>query len=421
MKHGFYENFKEETYYMNVLRTEQHIIKQMSPCWKVVDDYCHRSKDLYNYANYLIRQEFIQNSKCLYYKDVFEVCKVSEPYLAIGSNVGQATLRMLDKTWKSFFKAIKGWKANPQKYLGRPKIPKYKAKDGRYVLGIDNIKFSIQDGFIRFSWKPLKLLNNRFRTKIPDGSKLIQCRFIPRGSSYVMEIVYEIEVPKLKEEVNNIASIDLGIDNFATITNNIGLKPIAIKGGVIKSMNQYYNKKKAAIQSELKLKNGRNNSKRLIELTAKRNRKVKHFMHVASKTVVDYCVQNNIDTLVCGYNPEWKQETNMHKKENQKFVAIPYEMFTNQIAYKCENVGIRFVLTEESYTSGTSFIDNEEPIKENYDKSRRKKRGLFVSNDGHKINADVNGSYQIMKKVFPNAFTNGVEGVGWHPVSMKIA
>jgi len=402
-------------------RVEQHNLKKSDACWHLIDDYCHKSKDLYNYANYIIRQEFINNEKCLYYTDVFDLCKTSEPYLSIGSNVGQATLRMLDKSWKSFFKSIKDWKKNPQKYLGRPKLPKYKEKDGRYVLGIDNIKFSIQDEFIHFSWKPLKLLNDRFRTKIPAESKLIQCRFIPRGTSYVMEIVYEIEVPEQQAESKNIACIDLGVDNFATITNNIGLKPIAIKGGVVKSINQYYNKKKSAIQSELKLKNGKNSSKRLLELTAKRNRKVKHFMHVASKTVIDYCVQNNIDTLLCGYNPEWKQETNMHKKENQKFVAIPYEMFVNQLAYKCENVGVRFILTEESYTSGTSFLDGEAPIKDNYDKSRRKKRGLFVSNNGYVINADVNGSYQIMKKVFPDAFADGVEGAGWHPLSMKIA
>lgn len=402
-------------------RTEQHLIKKTNKIWYIIDDYCHRSKDLYNYANYIVRQEFINNGMWLNYNQIFDACKESEPYLAIGSNVGQATLRMLDKSWKSFFKSIKDWKANPQKYLGRPKLPKYKEKDGRYVLGVDNIKFSIQDGYIRFSWKPLKPLNGLFRTKIPDDSKLTQCRFIPRGSSYVMEIVYEIEVPEQPTESNNIASIDLGIDNFATITNNIGLKPIAIKGGVIKSMNQYYNKQKASIQSELKLKNNKHWSRRLEELTAKRNQKVKHFMHVTSKTVVDYCIENNIDTLICGYNQEWKQEVNLRKKENQKFVTIPHEMFVNMLAYKCENVGIKFILTEESYTSGTSFIDEETPIKDNYDKSRRKKRGLFVSNDGYVINADVNGSYQIMKKVFPNEFSNGIEGVGWHPLTMKIA
>ena len=246
-------------------RTEQHLIKHTNSEWSLIDEYSHRSKDLYNYANYITRQEFINNGKWLHYVEVWRLVKLSDPYKAMGSNVGAETLRMLDKSWKSFFKAIKDWKKNPQKYLGRPKLPKYKEKDGRYVLGIDNIKFAIVDGYIRFSWKPLKSLNGKFKTKIPESSKLMECRFVPQGSSYVMEIIYEIEVPEQPRESQNIASIDLGIDNFATITNNIGLKPIAIKGGVVKSINQYYNKQKASIQSELKLKNGKHWSKRLEE------------------------------------------------------------------------------------------------------------------------------------------------------------
>ena len=236
-----------------------------------------------------------------------------------------------------------------------------------------------------------------------------------------MEIVYEIDVPDTTEQSTNIMSIDLGIDNFATITNNIGLKPIAIKGKVIKSYNQYYNKQKAKLQSELMLLNKKHWSKRLQQLTDKRNNKVKDWMHKASKYVIDYCILYGIDTLVCGLNKTWKQETNMGKKVNQKFVYIPYDIFISQLAYKCQNVGIRFITNNESYTSGTSFLDGEIPCKENYDKSRRKYRGLFVSNKGIEINADVNGSYQIMKKVFPNAFAKGIEGAGWHPVAIKIA
>jgi putative transposase len=168
------------------------------------------------------------------------------------------------------------------------------------------------------------------------------------------------------------------------------------------------------------LKNKQHWSNNLQRLTTKRNNKIKSWMHKASKTTVDYCLKNQIDTIVCGYNAGWKQESEISKKVNQKFVGIPYDMFVNQLKYKCENVGIKFVITEESYTSGTSFLDGELPCKENYDKTRRIFRGLFQS--GNKlINVDVNGSYQIMMKVFPNAFANGIEGVGCHPLSMKIA
>ena len=144
-------------------------------------------------------------------------------------------------------------------------------------------------------------------------------------------------------------------------------------------------------------------------------------MHKASTYIIKYCLVNGIDTLVCGYNSGWKQETDMGKTTNQKFVYIPYDMFIKQLEYKCQNVGIKFITNNESYTSGTSFLDNEEPIKQNYNKDRRKYRGLFISNAGIEINADVNGSYQIMKKVFPNAFAKGIEGVGCHPTAIKIA
>ena len=156
------------------------------------------------------------------------------------------------------------------------------------------------------------------------------------------------------------------------------------------------------------------------KLTDKRHNKVDNYIQNATKMVVDFCKENNIDTLVCGYNAGWKQETDMCKKVNQKFVAIPYESIIQRLTYKCENEGIKFITTDESYTSGTSFLDEEDPIKENYNKERRIYRGLFQSEKGEYINADVNGSYQIMKKVFPNIFMNGIEDAGSHPVVVNI-
>lgn len=406
---------------MKTTRAEQHIIKKNNPLWEIVDNMCFKSKNLYNYGNYIIRQEFINNGNWIHYNSLFDLCKESEPYKDLGSNVGQATLRLLDKNWKSFFKAIKDWKVNPSKYLGRPRLPKYKPKNGRFILSIDNNKVMLKDGYVYFAWKPLKVLNNHFITKIQDDCKLFQCRFIPTGSNYTMEIVYEIEVSEQPTNSERIISIDLGVDNFVTITNNVGLKPFVIKGGVIKSVNQYYNKEKARIQSELKKVNKKDWSNKLQRLTDKRNNKIKYLMHVYSKRIIDYCLKNGIDTIVCGYNKEWKQESTMTKKTNQKFVTIPYETFISMLDYKSVDVGKMFILNEEGYTSGTSFLDNEEPIKTNYNKSRRVHRGLFISNNGIKINADVNGSYQIMKKVFPNAFSDGIEGVGLHPLILKIA
>ena len=398
---------------MKVQRTEQHIIKSGSDFGKLVDEYCYKSKNLYNYANYIIRQEFVDNGKWIRYNDLFHMVKDSEPYKDIGSNTGQGTLRILDKNWKSFFVAIKDWKKYPQKYLGMPKLPKYLNKDGRFVLSLDSNKVKLKNGYVHFAWKPFKKFNNKFKTNIK--SRILQCRIVPRGGCYVMELVYEIDVPECVEKSKNIAAIDIGVDNFISMVNNIGIQPIVVKGGVIKSINQYYNKKKAKMQSELIAMNGKRWSKSLQKLSDKRYEKIKYQMHCISKYVVDWCVMYGIDTLVVGYNKEWKQE----KKHMQNFSYIPYNVFVGMLKYKCENNGIRFIICEESYTSGTSFADNEDPVKENYNKRRRIERGLFISNNGVLVNADVNGAYQIMKKVFPNAFADGIEGAGLHPLIIK--
>jgi putative transposase len=236
-----------------------------------------------------------------------------------------------------------------------------------------------------------------------------------------MEIVTEIEVEEAIEQKNiRIASIDLGVNNFVTLTNNIGLQPIIINGKGVKSINQYYNKQKAVLQSDLKRRNNKNWSKQLDILTFKRNMRLKNFTHNVSRKVVNYCVENNIDTLVCGYNKDWKQECSMSKPSNQKFAYLPFETLINQFEYKCQDAGIKFLLIDESYTSCTSFLDGEVACKENYDKSRRVKRGLFKTCN-QLINADVNGSLQIMRKAFPNAFISyGIEGLGLTPLVISV-
>ena len=381
---------------------EQQIIRPSHQKYKTIDEMCSHSKDLYNYANYLIRQSFIINDEYISYRKMNFDLKTHELYKLCMSQPANCLLRRLDKVWKSYFESIKDWSKNPSKYLGKPKIPKYLKKDGRYCWEIPNNTCSIKDGYIVFKMK--KLNDIKWRTHL--AGKLIQVRFVPNGCNYIMEVVVEEkqkETPQLNQ--NNIASIDLGVDNFVTLTNNIGLNPIIINGRIIKSINQFYNKRRAELQS--KLPKDIFWSKQLDSITFKRFNRIKNFIHHASKFIVDYCVKNNIGNLVCGLNKEWKQNSKMSKKTNQNFVGIPYNMLIKQLEYKCKQNGIIFQTTEESYTSGTSFMDGEIPVKENYDKSRRIRRGLFKWSDGY-INADVNGSLQIMKKVFPNAFADGI-------------
>lgn len=377
----------------------------------MIDQQCFYSKNLYNEANYAIRQEFIKNSNYINYYDMNKEFKTHENYKLTFSQPANCTLRLLDKNWKSFFKAIKDWKVHPEKYLGMPKLPKYLKKDGRFPWMIPNNQcfYDYEKGTV---YMRNRLLND-YEWKCRCLGRLIQVRFIPRGSCYVMEIVYETEIPDTKENNNRIASIDLGVNNLVTMTNNIGLNPIIINGKGIKSINQYYNKRLAKEKSLLKTRHGKDWSKKLDVLTHKRYQRIKNYMHNTSTYIAQWCLKNNINTLVVGKNKKWKQKSTMSKASNQKFIQIPYEMLLGQLKYKCENVGINYVEVDESYTSGTSFLDHECPEKSNYDKSRRVFRGLFKSNSGLLINSDVNGSLQIMKKVFPNAFEEryGIEGV----------
>lgn len=398
---------------MKVNRTEQQIIKKNNPIYDIVDQYCFYSKNVYNQANYIMRQEFINNGNKIGAYEAQKIMQNMDCYKECGSQAAQKTIQLVDKMWKSYFKAIKDWKKNPSKYLGMPKLPKYLPKDGRQVFMLKNIQCSLNNGQFRIAFKPF----DGYTVNTHAVGKLMQCRFVPKADYYVMEIVYEIEVPNVVEERIRICSIDLGTENLVTMVNNVGLQPVVIKGGAIKSVNQFYNKRKAEMQSQLKKETGRDWSKNLQKLTDKRYEKIKYLMHCASKRVVNYCVENKIDTLIIGLNKKWKQEN----ENKQNFTYIPFDMLISQIQSKCKEYGIEVVMIEEAYTSGTSFLDKEQPIKENYNKERRVHRGLFIANNGKTINADVNGAYQIMKKVVPDVFDEGIEGVGSHPVRLEIA
>lgn len=399
-------------------RVEKHIIKSNNKYYDLLDEFCFKSKNLYNYANYIIRQEFVNNGKWIRYNDLDKLLKQEGnnfDYRNMPSSAtSQQCLRLLDKNWTSFFRAIKDYNKNPNKYLGRPKLPKYKSKNGRNILILTYVNCKINKGIIKF---PKTFKGFYLKTKV---NNLQQVRFIPKDKCIVVEVVYKVN--DVEELIDNgrCVGIDLGLDNFVTITNNCGLIPLVINGKGLKSINQYYNKQMSHYKSIAKRVNNLDYSNRMRKLTFKRNNKVEDYIHKASRFIVDYCRNNEINTIIIGNNKNWKQNSKMSKRVNQNFINIPYYNFIQKVKYKAEEFGIQVIITEESYTSGTSFLDNELPIKENYNKSRRKHRGLFVSNNGIKINADVNGSYQIIKKVFPKAFADGIEGVGLHPFKVDL-
>jgi IS605 OrfB family transposase len=312
----------------------------------------------------------------------------NEDYCALPRKVSQQTLRMVEQNFKSFFAAMRAKKSGTNNRKVR--IPHYLEKDGHYLTAYTNQAISnkeLRSGVVKLSGVDVTIKTNK--------QSIQQVRIVPKGTHVVVEVIYNIpEVAKLQDN-GRYASIDLGLSNLATVASNC-CKPFILNGKPLKSINQFFNKRKAQLQS--KLKQGRKTSKRIKAITQIRNNKVKDYMHKASRILVNQLVSNSISMLVIGKNKEWKQEINIGSANNQNFVAIPHSTFVAMVKYKCQLVGIKVKEREESYTSKCSFLDNE-PIKK-YEKyaGKRVKRGLFVSASGKQINADLNGALNILKK-----------------------
>lgn len=408
-----------------IQQVEKHIIKNSHPHYSMFCEYTHLAKNLYNHANFLVRNEFVNTGKWLRYQDLDKILRQDVDYPDYKNipeaQSAQQTLRLLDGNWKSFFNSVKDWSRNKDKYKGKPNLPKYKPKDGRIVFILTNQRVKqvgdllyFPKSFQGFTVKPRCIHLSNFK-------KINQVRIVPSNQIFCVEIVYSISVNDvLLPDNGHYMSIDLGLDNLATIVTNTGLNPVIVNGKGLKSNNQYYNKKRAYYQSIAKLMNDKFYTNRLYRLTQKRNFKIEDSLHKISKFIVTSALSNDIHTIVIGNNKDWKRDVSLGKRVNQSFVNIPHQKLIEKIIYKARNAGINVILTEESYTSGTSFLDEEFPKKDFYNKKRRTHRGLFLSNQGISINADVNAAYQIMKKVFPNVFADGIEGVVLHPVRVNI-
>ena len=406
-------------------QVEKHIIKKSHPYYSMFCEYTHLAKNLYNHANFLVRSEFLNTGNWLRYGDLENRLRNDVDYPTYknmpAAQSAQQTLQLLDRNWKSFFNSIKDWSKNKDKYVGRPKLPKYKPKDGRMVFILTNQQVILKDDLLHFP-KSFQGFTMKPRcVHLSNFKKINQVRIVPNNQLFCVEIVYSISIEdNLLLDNGRYMSIDVGLDNLVTIVTNTGSNPVIVNGKGLKSNNQYYNKKKAHYQEVTKQMNNKSYTNRLYRLTQKRNFKIEDSLHKISKFIVTSALSNNIHTIVIGNNKDWKRDISLGKRVNQSFVNIPHQKLIEKIVYKARNVGINVILTEESYTSGTSFLDGESPKKEFYNKKRRIHRGLFVSNNGISINADVNAAYQIMKKVFPNVFVDGIEGVVLHPIRVDI-
>lgn len=362
---------------------ERHIIKENSLYFKELDNLCFLSKNLYNSTLYHFRQHYFKTGKYLGYPTLCKqfVKDDNVDYRSLPSKVSQWTMKLVDKNYSSFFALKKkGMDCN---------IPKYLEKDGRYPVYYNQQAISTKiKGYVKLSGTDVVIKTD----KVP-----VQVRVIPEGNHIVVEIVYNKQEPEKVKDNGIYAGIDIGLNNLATVclTNSKGF---IINGRPLKSINQYYNKKKANLKSELEKRNKKKTSKRLDSLYIKRKNKVNDYMHKASSILVNQLVSNNVSKVVIGKNIGWKQEINIGKRNNQNFVQIPHAKFIQMVAYKCQLKGIEVVTREESYTSKCSFIDNEKICKHDSYKGKRVKRGLFRSESGIYINADLNGALNILRK-----------------------
>lgn len=377
---------------------EQHIYKKADKEYEELDKLCFLSKNLYNATLYEVRQYYFKNKKYLNYKEVNKLFQQSHnvDYFALPSKVSQHVQKLVHNNFVSFFKHLKVKKPNEV-----VNIPRYLHKTkGRQVLFYTNQAFSKPNS--RNGLEPNTIRLSKTNVIIKPNINVNDVKFVrvvpnTTRKTITVEVGYEAKCKPIIN-TNNIASIDLGVSNLATLTftNN---KPIIINGRPIKSINRYYNKEIGKLQAIAKtVNNSEYRTNRMTKITLKRNNRIKTYLHKATRCIVNQLVENQISTLIVGYNKGWKQDINMSKKNNQKFVQISFLKFINLLTYKCRLAGITVVTNEESYTSKCSFLDREPIQKHSAYLGRRVKRGLFKTSNRTYINADVNGSYNIMKK-----------------------
>jgi putative transposase len=395
---------------------EQHVIDRKDPRYSVIDEAAFKSKNLYNAALYEMRQTFFNEGMNLTYHDVQRRMQSHEAYKALPAKVSQQVLMLLATNWDSFKKAKAVYEEDPSKFTGRPRIPKYKHEtEGRNILiytmqAVSRGKRSLQRGSIKPSMLSIEVKTQQ------DPKQIDQVRIVPRNGHYVVEVIYSKEPVQAHVDPSFCVAIDLGVTNLAAITSNrAGFVPRLVNGRTLKARNQWYNKRMKELKLCLPKEDRERVTRQMERITNKRNRQVNHYLHAASKRMIDFLVEQGVGTIIVGKNPLWKQEAGMGKRNNQNFVAIPHARFIDMLMYKAELVGIQVEVQEESYTSQASFLDLD-PIptyKPNDDteytfsgKRIGRRNRLYRTKDGKIICADVNGSYNILRKSKPDAFAH---------------
>lgn len=371
---------------------ETHQYNRNHPYYPIFDDLCYKSKNVYNSTLYNMRQEFFATGKWKHWTTVYNefVAEHNKDYYALNTKVSKGTMRIVNGTMKGYFGRLKEAKKNKSKE--KVGIPGYlDSKEGRQTTHFekDALSFVQKKGYIKLAGLEVYIKSKKTR----DEVKYV--RVVPFKGYFEVQVGYRVNHPKVKRDNKRYASVDLGLNNLMAVTSNIA-EPFIINGRPLKSMNQYYNKQVARLKSELP--KGQYTSHRIQSITRKRHNKVINYLNQSVCLLMNYLVRNQINTLYVGYNKGWKQNIEIGTRNNQNFVSIPYYTLKNKLEYQCKKLGIQVVINEESYTSKCSFIDKEDVKKQDTYLGRRVKRGLFKSTSGELINADINGSLNILKK-----------------------
>lgn len=390
----------------NIYATQKNQIRGLSKKeFEALRVLCRLSKNLYNVGIYSIRQYYFQEKKHLSYESNYHHCKDNENYKSLNTDIAQQTLKVVDRSFRSFFGLIKACKRGEYHYH-EVKLPKYLPKEGYFSLILPRIK--VKDGFFAIPMSStFKKKYGKIKLPFPQrlgNKKIKEVRIHPKYNArfFEVEFVYEMEQVQTILDPTHAIAIDLGINNLATCVTSNGASFIC-DGKRLKSINHWYNKVKASLQSITDKQGFKRTTNRLARLTIKRNNQVRDYMNKTARTIVNYCIENKIGKMVIGYNPYWKHEINMGRRINQQFVQIPHSSLRLKLHALCDRYNIEFIKQEEAYTSKSSFIDQDplpeyKPNKKHSFCGKRIKRGLYKASTGQTINADVNGAANILRK-----------------------
>ena len=390
--------------YLTVKQQLKHLSKEE---YLILRELCHSAKNLYNQAVYNIRQYYFDEGKYLNYVENNKLLKSSENYKILNSNMAQQILKEVDGAFKSFFRLLK--LKSKGEYKEKVKLPNYLPKNSFTTLVVGFVRLNENTFILPYS-QSYKKNHRPIKINIPPlllDKNIKEIRIIPKFNARFFEIqyTYQVENEERNLDKNNALAIDLGVNNLATCVTNRG-KSFIVDGKKLKSINQWFNKYNAKLQS-IKDKQGYGKTLTMKQkyIWNKRNNRVNDYLSKSARIIINYCLENNIGTLVCGYNNDFQRNSDIGKKNNQNFVNIPFSKLQSKLEYLCEFYGIKYVDQEESYTSKASFFDMniipEYKEKDNIEYSfsgKRVRRGMYKTLKGYILNADVNGALNILKK-----------------------